>query len=111
MCPSCITLYRVIRGGQMPKINVYLPDELAAAVKAAGVPVSPVCQKALAEAVQAVTLARQAIAAIRDPDLEPARLTQVGGRLGERMTARLVDVLDRAAEASGTAANAGPVGT
>lgn len=34
-----------------PKINVYLPDELAAEVKASGVPVSAVCQQALADAV------------------------------------------------------------
>ncbi|MFC5949655.1 Clp protease N-terminal domain-containing protein [Pseudonocardia lutea] len=37
----------------MPKINVYLPDDLAAAVKEAGIPVSSVCQQALAEAVAA----------------------------------------------------------
>src|SRR4051812_29222633 len=36
-----------------PKINVYLPDELAAEVKAAGIPVSAVCQQALADAVAA----------------------------------------------------------
>ena len=34
-----------------PKINVYLPDDLAAEVKAAGIPVSAVCQQALADAV------------------------------------------------------------
>jgi ATP-dependent Clp protease ATP-binding subunit ClpC len=40
----------------MPKINVYLPDDLAAEVKASGVPVSAVCQQALADAVaQAMT--------------------------------------------------------
>jgi ATP-dependent Clp protease ATP-binding subunit ClpC len=39
-----------------PKINVYLPDDLAAEVKAAGIPVSAVCQQALADAVaQAMT--------------------------------------------------------
>ncbi|HEY2297945.1 MAG TPA: Clp protease N-terminal domain-containing protein [Jatrophihabitans sp.] len=37
----------------MPKINVYLADDLAAAVKAAGIPVSSVCQHALADAVAA----------------------------------------------------------
>jgi ATP-dependent Clp protease ATP-binding subunit ClpC len=36
----------------MPKINVYLPNELAQAVKEAGVPVSAVCQRALARAVE-----------------------------------------------------------
>lgn len=37
----------------MPKINVYLPDDLAAAVRDAGIPVSAVCQRALADAVAA----------------------------------------------------------
>jgi len=41
----------------VPKINVYLPDDLAAAVKEAGIPVSSVCQQALAEAVAAVSVA------------------------------------------------------
>jgi hypothetical protein len=36
-----------------PKINVYLPDDLAAEVRAAGIPVSAVCQQALADAVAA----------------------------------------------------------
>lgn len=35
----------------MPKINVYLPDDLANAVREAGIPVSAVCQRALADAV------------------------------------------------------------
>ena len=38
----------------MPKINVYLPDELAEAVRSAGIPVSTVCQRALEEAVRNV---------------------------------------------------------
>ncbi|MGI8523394.1 MAG: Clp protease N-terminal domain-containing protein [Nocardioides sp.] len=39
-----------------PKINVYLPDDLAAEVKASGIPVSAICQQALADAVaQAIT--------------------------------------------------------
>ncbi|MGN6330211.1 MAG: Clp protease N-terminal domain-containing protein [Motilibacteraceae bacterium] len=37
----------------MPKINVYVPAWLAAALKESAVPVSAVCQQALAEAVQA----------------------------------------------------------
>jgi ATP-dependent Clp protease ATP-binding subunit ClpC len=44
----------------MPKINVYLPDELAAAVKEAQVPVSAICQAALERAVRDVTAARVA---------------------------------------------------
>lgn len=35
----------------MPKINVYLPDDLAQAVKEAQIPVSAICQRALAEAL------------------------------------------------------------
>jgi ATP-dependent Clp protease ATP-binding subunit ClpC len=36
----------------MPKINVYLPDELATAVKEASLPVSAICQTALEKAVR-----------------------------------------------------------
>ncbi|MCG5213425.1 Clp protease N-terminal domain-containing protein [Streptosporangium soli] len=43
----------------MPKINVYLPDELAEAVKDTGVPVSAICQRALEQAVRRVTAIRQ----------------------------------------------------
>jgi ATP-dependent Clp protease ATP-binding subunit ClpA len=44
----------------MPKINVYLPDELAAAVRDAQLPVSGICQAALERAVRDVTSARAA---------------------------------------------------
>ena len=47
----------------MPKINVYLPDELAEAVRDAQVPVSAICQSALERAVRDVESARAAIAA------------------------------------------------
>jgi ATP-dependent Clp protease ATP-binding subunit ClpC len=46
----------------MPKINVYVPDELAEAVKTAGIPVSAVCQRALEAAVRRVTAIREAVA-------------------------------------------------
>jgi len=36
----------------MPKVNVYLPDELAEAVKEWGLPVSPICQQALESVVR-----------------------------------------------------------
>src|SRR5215471_16483961 len=45
----------------MPKINVYLPDDLAEAVRVSGVPVSAVCQAALTEAVRRVTAIRAAV--------------------------------------------------
>ena len=44
----------------MPKINVYLPDELAEAVRESGVPVSAICQRALETSVKRVTAIRQA---------------------------------------------------
>jgi ATP-dependent Clp protease ATP-binding subunit ClpA len=42
----------------MPKINVYLPDELAAAVREAQLPISGICQAALEHAVREVSSAR-----------------------------------------------------
>lgn len=91
----------------MPKINVYLSDELAAAVKEAGVPVSPVCQQALATAVSQVNRARRGITLIRDPGFDPAAWPQLSTGLENRMTARLVEALALARAAAG----AGPVGT
>jgi ATP-dependent Clp protease ATP-binding subunit ClpC len=49
----------------MPKINVYLPDDLAAAVRDAQIPVSAVCQSALERAVRDVS-------ALRGSDEAPA---------------------------------------
>lgn len=43
----------------MPKINVYLSDDLAEAVKEAGLPVSPICQQALETAVRRVNEIRE----------------------------------------------------
>lgn len=90
----------------MPKINVYLPDDLAAAVRAAGLPVSPVCQEALAAAVRRVNSARRAIGAIRDPGFDPGRHPGLGSRLQGRMTPRLDEVFRLARRAGG-----GPAGT
>jgi ATP-dependent Clp protease ATP-binding subunit ClpA len=42
----------------MPKINVYLPDELEAAVRDSQLPVSAICQTALERAVRDVSSAR-----------------------------------------------------
>jgi ATP-dependent Clp protease ATP-binding subunit ClpA len=52
----------------VPKINVYLPDDLADAVKEMGVPVSAICQRALEASVRRVTAIRQA--ALGDVTLE-----------------------------------------
>jgi ATP-dependent Clp protease ATP-binding subunit ClpA len=45
----------------MPKINVYLPDDLAEAVRESGVPVSTICQRALEQAVRRVTAIRATV--------------------------------------------------
>jgi ATP-dependent Clp protease ATP-binding subunit ClpA len=90
----------------MPKINVYLPDDLAAAVRAAGFPVSPVCQEALATAVRKVNRARKAISAIRDPGFDPGQHPALSGSLQSRMTPRLDEVFRLARPADG-----GPAGT
>lgn len=50
----------------MPKINVYLPDDLAESVKDAGIPVSTICQAALEQAVRRVNAVR-AVAAGNAP--------------------------------------------
>jgi ATP-dependent Clp protease ATP-binding subunit ClpC len=64
----------------MPKINVYLPDELAEAVKESGVPVSAICQRALEQAVRRVTAIREtALGNVDDGDLA-ARLPHFTAR-------------------------------
>jgi ATP-dependent Clp protease ATP-binding subunit ClpA len=45
----------------MPKVNIYLPDDLAEAVKDTGVPLSAVCQRALEQAVRRVTQIREIV--------------------------------------------------
>jgi ATP-dependent Clp protease ATP-binding subunit ClpA len=64
----------------MPKINVYLPDDLAAAVRDAQVPVSAVCQQALEGAVREIT-------SLRATDQAPGDHVPAVGAL-ERFTPR-----------------------
>ncbi|MDE3722772.1 Clp protease N-terminal domain-containing protein [Nocardiopsis sp. N85] len=55
----------------MPKINVYLPEDLADAVRESGIPVSAVCQRALEQAVRRLLAAREAVRGpIRAEDLD-----------------------------------------
>jgi ATP-dependent Clp protease ATP-binding subunit ClpC len=85
----------------MPKINVYLPDDLATAVREAGIAVSPICQHALAEAVRAVGQARKMVERLRDPDFDPASVPLIGARIAGRMTPRLSEAIRLARELSG----------
>jgi ATP-dependent Clp protease ATP-binding subunit ClpC len=64
----------------IPKINVYLPDELAAAVRDAQVPVSSICQAALERAVRDVQAARSTEELPEDG--------RIHGRLFRRFTPR-----------------------
>ncbi|PRX49468.1 ATP-dependent Clp protease ATP-binding subunit ClpC [Prauserella shujinwangii] len=59
----------------MPKINVYLPDELAEGVRDTGLPVSAICQRALEQSVRRVTAIRAAVLGDLDGDDPAARLS------------------------------------
>jgi ATP-dependent Clp protease ATP-binding subunit ClpC len=72
----------------MPKINVYLPDGLAEAVREAQLPVSAICQSALERAVRDVVSARASDAAFGSAERTPGVLA--------RFTPRARDVLVRA---------------
>ncbi|MFC4949733.1 Clp protease N-terminal domain-containing protein [Pseudonocardia sp. GCM10023141] len=74
----------------MPKINVYVSDELSDAIKDAGVPVSPVCQRALEQAVSQIATVRAVAAADLDAGDPAAGLV--------RFTARAQKVVALAAE-------------
>ncbi|WP_433057672.1 Clp protease N-terminal domain-containing protein [Dactylosporangium sp. CS-033363] len=79
----------------MPKINVYLPDELAEAVKAAGIPVSAICQRALEQAVRRVTAIRETVLGDLDDAALAARLPHLTARA--RTVLRLAGAHDRPA--------------
>jgi ATP-dependent Clp protease ATP-binding subunit ClpA len=79
----------------MPKINVYLPDDLAIAVREARISVSAVCQRALADAVSS------ADSAVVDPPPPNEGAADTLHRLRNRLTDRAMMVIDMAAEATG----------
>lgn len=82
----------------MPKINVYLPDELAEAVKDAGIPVSAICQRALEQAVRRVTALRETTQVRWDEGDPTAGFTQLTERA--RTVVRLATEQARAAGAT-----------
>jgi ATP-dependent Clp protease ATP-binding subunit ClpA len=65
----------------MPKVNVYLPDDLADAVRDAGLPVSAICQRALELAVRRVTAVRETAAGHYGDLIEGAAVTEFTGRV------------------------------
>jgi ATP-dependent Clp protease ATP-binding subunit ClpC len=84
----------------LPKINIYLPDDLAEAVKQAGVPVSAICQRALELAVRRVSAIRDAV--VGELDLA-AQLTQFTARAQDVVTLGIARAREEAAPAVGTA--------
>jgi ATP-dependent Clp protease ATP-binding subunit ClpA/post-segregation antitoxin (ccd killing protein) len=72
------------------KINVYLPDDLAEAVKEAGLPVSAICQRALEQAVRRVS-------AIRETAMSALDIADHAGRFSH-FTRRARTVVQLAAE-------------
>ena len=76
----------------MPKLNVYLSDELADAVKDTGLPVSAVCQRVLEQSVKRVNAIRAIVLTDVDDD-SMAGMTQ--------FTERAKDVLRRAIAGAG----------
>jgi ATP-dependent Clp protease ATP-binding subunit ClpA len=85
----------------MPKINVYLSDDLAAAVKAAELPVSAICQSALETAVRNVKVRG---------DVTTALVRSARAGPFERMTARARQSVDLA-EVAATAHHHNYIGT
>jgi ATP-dependent Clp protease ATP-binding subunit ClpA len=71
----------------MPKINVYLPDDLADAVRETGVPISAICQRALEQAVRRMTVLRRAVLSDLDPAGLADRLPQFTARTVTTVTA------------------------
>ncbi|GAA5066260.1 ATP-dependent Clp protease ATP-binding subunit ClpC [Thermocatellispora tengchongensis] len=86
----------------MPKINVYLPDELAEAVKEAGVPVSAVCQRALEQAVRRLTAIRETVVGDLDLDDPSGRLAHFTARTRQVLKLALSEAEAAGAPAIGT---------
>ncbi|GAA4213103.1 Clp protease N-terminal domain-containing protein [Microbispora amethystogenes] len=84
----------------MPKINVYLPDDLAEAVKEASLPVSAICQRALEQAVRRVTAIRESI--LGDLQIDDPRLSHFTPRTRAVFRLALERARDEGASGVGT---------
>lgn len=73
----------------MPKINVYLPDELAETVRDLNIPISAICQRALEVSVKRIATIR----ALTPDDIH--------GDHGSQFTRRAIDVLSHASVSTG----------
>jgi ATP-dependent Clp protease ATP-binding subunit ClpC len=86
----------------MPKINVYLPDELAEAVKEAGLPVSAICQRVLEQSVKRVSAVRAAVLGELPGDDPTAGLTHFTKRAKDVVTLAITNARERGAVEVGT---------
>ncbi len=85
----------------MPKVNVYLPDDLADAVKETGLPVSAICQRALEQSVKRVSAIRSAVVGELGED-PTAGLTQFTQRAKDVLTLAVANAGERGAAEIGT---------
>jgi ATP-dependent Clp protease ATP-binding subunit ClpC len=84
----------------MPKINVYLPDDLADVVKDLGLPVSAICQRALEQSVKRVSAIR-AVGDLTDTD-PTVGLTSFTQRAKDALKLAISAARDRGAAEVGT---------
>ncbi len=85
----------------MPKVNVYLSDELAAAVRSAGLSISPICQRALEEEIQLVGAVNSTIKALRSMDFDPLKSHTASNDVWNHTTTRLRKAVDFASQVAG----------
>ncbi|HEY0453703.1 Clp protease N-terminal domain-containing protein [Actinophytocola sp.] len=86
----------------MPKVNVYLPDDLAEAVKEIGVPVSAICQRALEQSVKRLTAIRAAVVGDLSGADPTVGLTHFTQRAKDVVKLAVANARERGAEEIGT---------
>jgi ATP-dependent Clp protease ATP-binding subunit ClpA/post-segregation antitoxin (ccd killing protein) len=86
----------------MPKINVYLPDDLAAGVKETGLPVSAICQRVLEQSVKRVTAIRAAVLGDLSAEDPTARLANFTARARTVLTQAITTARTEGAARVGT---------
>ncbi|HWM04112.1 MAG TPA: Clp protease N-terminal domain-containing protein [Actinophytocola sp.] len=86
----------------MPKVNVYLPDDLAEAVKDIGLPVSTICQRALESSVKRVTAIRAAVIGDLSGADPTVGLTQFTQRAKDVVVLAITNARERGAAEIGT---------
>jgi ATP-dependent Clp protease ATP-binding subunit ClpA len=86
----------------MPKLNVYVPDELAESVKETGLPVSAICQRALEQSVKRVGAIRATAIGDLDESDPTVGLTQFTARAKQTVTLAIQRARQRGAAEIGT---------